>query len=99
MTPSEQNVAIAEVCGYVYHMGSPGEFGYWTYNNKPAWLPDYHSDLNACARFEDFIYKNHELLVVYESWLCDNVEHPIIATASKRCEAGLRALKLWKEKE
>jgi hypothetical protein len=55
MTPEQQNIAIAEACGWA----NPAAYPYqnWKHptlpsRNTPTGRPSYYSDLNACAEFE-----------------------------------------------
>jgi hypothetical protein len=54
MTPEQQNIAIAEACGWKpCHKGCEGRT--WRFPDDSGCqlsVPLYHSDLNACAEFE-----------------------------------------------
>jgi hypothetical protein len=68
MTPEQQQIAIAEVCGwtqceYVASLnlakGIPpinNSLKYGTYENGMAQLPDYLNDLNACHEMEQVLF-------------------------------------------
>lgn len=94
MSPEEQRIAIAEVCGW--------KTGY---RDPEAWhpLPDYPNDLNAMHDAEKTLDRNQ--LERYADILCDefydgfdpDIVAVITATAAQRAEAFLKTLNLWKE--
>jgi len=104
MTPEQQRIAIAKVCGY-----RDGEL-------KPFWLappigkpfkacgvnnlPDYLNDLNAMHEAEKVLYGNlwqpyHDKLAMINCNARCGSYPAIDATAAQRAEAFLRTLNLW----
>lgn len=100
MTDNEIREALAETQGYerradgfwreVGHVGSCG-------------IPDYPSDLNACAQFEATLSRDER--ITYRKFLylvvLDDPNNPdndtTFATPPQRCEAFLRVKGLWRE--
>ena len=104
MTPEQQQIAIAEACGWekANHLG----LGWWRHPvEKTACttddLPDYVNDLNAMheaekvievimhERGDDYAYGDKLVEVTQDV-------RPIRATAAQRAEAFLKTLNFWK---
>jgi hypothetical protein len=107
MKPKEQRIAIAKACGWEKKYSSMYDKKCW-YNElgtKVAptqdQLPDYLNNLNAMHEAEKTLsddqfmdyHGNLGCLGDYGSWWNKNLTH---ATASKRAEAFLKTLNLWK---
>ena len=101
MKPEEQNITIAEACGWIK--------GQWPLDAscKKVWIfpehiPNYYGDLNACHEMEKVLHSNLQMWWDYCSELSRIVpatlgnESHVHATAPQRCEAFLRTLNLWK---
>lgn len=115
MTPTAQNIAIAESLGYF--PGSHcfeqqiGEYEYEHRGDCPCggtgWnIPDFISDLNACHKFEQAL--TDEEYLRFSTTLRDIVAKSkgfippyrhLSATAPQRCGAYLRTKGLWYEDE
>ena len=103
MSPEPQRIAIAEACGYELRPD-----GYWREKGMvgSCGIPDYLHDLNACHEFEKVLDKMPDIhergvgicgaIEVYEDELLGICDHPIRATAAKRCEAFLKTINKWK---
>lgn len=101
MSPQEQNIAIAEACGWKRPFGNTGD---WERPDgsmaRHLSIPSYHSDLNACAEFEATLTPIQE---EFYRLKLSSITHRggrdrnVFATAPQRCEAFLRTLNLWKE--
>lgn len=108
MKPEQQQIAIAEACGWAKceHLASldlttgippvnnPPKYG--TYENGRAQLPDYLNDLNAMHEAEKVL--THEQFDDYYVRLCIVMSRPYHATAAQRAQAFLRTLGLWEER-
>ncbi len=105
MTPEEQRIKIAEVCGWK-------PYGYrYELNWHEGWingakvvdvLPDYIADLNAmhgaemfCITIDDNRTFNFRCFLT--KILGSDIEFLVHATAAQRAEAFLRTLNLWKD--
>lgn len=115
MTTEQINVAIAESMGWVkLDKRVPSVVpngGYYEYQNGDVFrhqLPNYCSDLNACADFERTLtpdesadyYCTHLPDVVgadTDDWMHKQLPKLASATALQRCEAYLRVKELWVE--
>ena len=111
MTPEEINRAIAEYLGWKEHESCPG---IWYSPTRAqlteAWVPKYHSDLNACHEMEKALtdeqwslYCEHlycaataRLLPQLDEFLYEDLRVLTHATAPQRCEAFLRTIGKWK---
>lgn len=102
MTPEQQRIAIAELCGWKWDgqfTPNPEVCG-WIRTNDIFWsrLPNYPADLNACARVAKLLGTSAEWSRKYIDFLKEvGAFEGIEATAPQRCEAILRALGLWVE--
>jgi hypothetical protein len=103
MTPEQQRVAIAEVCGK-WHSGWPHE--YINQADRLRHIPNYPFDLNAMHEVEQVltddqwpIYRDEIRLVVLGPirMVSDWCKSDIHATASQRAEAFLRTIGKWEE--
>lgn len=110
MTPEQQRIAIAEVCGWKPHPDGvgyyQGEFSIWR-SAKP--LPDYLTDLNAMHEAEkvltaiqwaEYTMNLGAIFVrmgVCKTWSDDGSVMAISATAAQRAEAFLRTIGKWKD--
>lgn len=106
MTPKQQQIAIAEACGWVHHNMRPSEMERhqkkWRYVSD---LPDYLNDLNAMHEAEKAgvkLFKSKSEREEYwndlEQWLDALTDgNAPFATAAHRAEAFLRTIGLWKE--
>lgn len=112
MSPEQINVAIAEACGFSDIIGGHGFHqkmsdekskecgGRWRFS-----IPDYHTDLNACAKMEKWLRgtdeQYHNDPVIHERWRSyqDYLTRKfgVSAPAPDRCEVFLKVLGLWKE--
>lgn len=121
LTPQEQNILVAESVGFTKHIskydcfGEQGEVDTWKlFNNKGECivngLPNYHSDLNACAELEKTLTtKEQRDSYVRYLYCIKNKAMPFEATvlwaqfdlvsviAPQRLEAYLRVKGLWKD--
>ena len=108
MKPEDQQIAIAELRGYIWDDGRPKISGWWTDPNgfqvswggdKPRSLQqiegvDYLNDLNACAEMENHL--PHGKRKLYEE--CLNLYGTgVFSDAAERREAFLRILNRWKQ--
>lgn len=114
MTADEQRVAIAKACGWNPDPSDRRPDESWGFSTRfPEWvhlhhLPDYLSDLNACAEMEKTL--SYEELYDYWSHLEDIVEElpkdetspnevewwQFHASAPQRCKAFLLTKGEWK---
>ena len=107
LTPEEQRVKIAELCGFVKNPKSWEREGlYHTWWNKKGeepeqeyhnWqLPDYLNDLNDCHEFEKTltgIAFYHYYAVLAQICLDEgDVGHVVSAPAAQRCKAFVLTL-------
>lgn len=108
MTPEQQRIAIAEVCGYrkfeivdgiIYANHRKLESN----STSKASIPDYLNDLNAMHEAEGAqgwhdinSVKGQANYLCYCSWLKGITTRVVVATAAQRAEAFLRTLNLWK---
>jgi hypothetical protein len=104
MSPEEQRIAIAEVCGWTPYDGWNLA---WTHKNGPAgiaipakYLPDYLNDLNAMHEAEKVLTREQQR--TYTKLLHpEHINHlsadwcVLHATAAQRAEAFLKTLNLW----
>lgn len=102
MTPEEQRIAIAEVCGWTkvpmtatlwQHEAFPGQLF------EPGELPDYLADLNAMHEAEKVLTRGQRIRFVSElcgivgvKWRPTSHFDSIHATAAQRAEAFCRTL-------
>ena len=108
MTPEQQQIAIAEACGW--NLGYTGKLFWVTdvHGIRSGWsnlrecsvdaLPDYLNDLNAMHEAEkSCIVGQHDMEYreALES-LCGQYSVIYHATAAQRAEAFLKTLNLWK---
>ena len=104
MTPTEQNIAIAEACGLtnvkpvvvqnVAHQGDDRTVGI---SSDSGWIPDYLSDLNAMHEAEKTLTKEQRRKYVRTLFQTTNTDWDShCATAAQRAEAFLRTLGKWK---
>jgi hypothetical protein len=109
MTQDQQQIAIAEACGWTAKQDSNG---WWRAVNKltgnamaarlserSVWsvgIPDYLDDLNAMHEAEKVLDFN-QLRDMEDSVSFQFAVYPFHATASQRAEAFLRTLGLWTE--
>ena len=93
MTPEKQRIAIATACGWTDTQIIDGKYGQTD-------VPDYLNDLNACHEMEKTLRPitaaRYHQLIQTRLKSCDLA---IGATSSLRCEAFLRTLGLWEEKQ
>jgi hypothetical protein len=81
----------------------------WKNGRRTAYkddIPSYGTDLNACREFEVVLAQMPDIHVagvgvcsaidIYEDNLLEICDHPIRATAAKRCEAFLKTINKWK---
>lgn len=104
MTPEQQRIAIAEVCGWKFdskaHDGTPMGIKPNRMRTAGCRIPDYLNDLNAMHEAEKLLTPGpwhayeYKLGVVTKR---DGVSL-IHATAAQRCEAFLKTLGKWEEK-
>lgn len=95
MTPAEQNIAIAEACGWkaenCWHPCNCLD----EYHSEGHWLdselPSYTTDLNAMHEAENWLRTQGVLWVDYENRITK------CATAAQRAEAFLRTLGKWRD--
>lgn len=112
MNPEEQQIAIAEACGWCWTYGPYTAFGasqplkVWRAPNGEGhgihpMLPDYLNDLNAMHEAEKML--SDMQLRVYDKWLCGRrfikalETYAWHATAAQRAEAFLRTIGKWKD--
>lgn len=103
MNPTDQRIAIAEACGWVY-LGSTclkhKAWKNWYHHKKTKFrrVPDYPNDLNAMAEAEA-VMDERDLTYHYGHFLYNIVVpfelQPFRASAAHRAEAFLRTLNLW----
>jgi len=106
MKPEEQQIVIAEACGWTEFWETERQG--WRSQNPDGsgdnFLPDYLSDLNAMHEAVKTLPQN--IKPRYFACLCSVVSGAISlygyseateATAAKRAEAFLKALELWDE--
>lgn len=114
MTPTQQNIAIAKVRGWVdIHKLDNGVSYGWHPTKHPqnqfkyeAPLPLYTTDLNACAEMERTLTEDQHDAFRRELWevIASQKQYPterdfVSATAPQRAEAFLRTLGLFEEVE
>jgi hypothetical protein len=108
MTPDQQRIAIAEICGWRLVEDNPDFEPYWedpkgnmiAVGSAMHRLPDYLSDLNAMHEAEETFQDNATLWHKYASIIDkDYVNQPytIGAAAAQRAEAFLRTVGRWEE--
>lgn len=108
VTPESQRIAIATACGWkrsTNYCSDGTQVGhYWLSKDGESNndIPDYLSDLNACAEFEKTLtgsQRNDYYSALYDMqtsrFVSDVMFHAMCATAPQRCEAFLRTLSLW----
>jgi hypothetical protein len=107
VTPEEQQIAIAEACGWT-KIGWNGVYQNWlgvslSEERDKHPIPDYLNDLNAMHEAEIGIepptFKKYSSVLIADviGWSAYNNEHIAIrATAAQRAEAFLKTLNLWK---
>lgn len=115
MTNEEINIAIAESLGWtkivvneIRIVGAPPKCPP-PYDEYGLLVPNYAADLNACHEIEKTL---DEMLAVhirgvgvctkaeiYYDMLGGLCDQPVRATARQRCEAYLRTIGKWKEKQ
>lgn len=109
MDKDEQQIAIAEVCGWRNFLPYGGKLhGYEPNGNGNLKLvPDYTKDLNAMHEAEKILKTDTQQNRYYGeiadiTWGCEETGHrqvvfnQLVATASQRAEAFLRTMNLWK---
>ncbi len=117
MKPEAQRIAIAEACGWRRESDFPWN-GLWYHPNAPQCgdgrycdeeeLPDYLSDLNACAdmtkpldAFQWEIYREELAEICTPLSQCRDKEQQykfaMEATAAQRAEAFLRTIGKWED--
>lgn len=113
MKPEEQQIAIAEACGWTavgLRLATTNRVTPIT-GRHPIYkdileIPDYLNDLNAMHEAEKVLEPDLfgkycltlQKITSYENWFeVENRFHLIHATASQRAEAFLKTLGLWKE--
>ena len=98
MKPEEQNITIAEACGWIK--------GQWPLDAscKKVWIfpehiPNYYGDLNACHDAEMSMgeYKRGKFWEVLCEIMNFQDKEMIHATAPQRCEAFLKTIGKWRE--
>lgn len=115
MKPEEINRAIAEWCGWTHLERSgillpdPPWRGYPHHDaivGQKQQIPNYYSNLNACAEFEKALTTMHQrvdYLNTLEGICFSGDQNPdtwfdqVTASPPQRCEALLRTLGLWRE--
>jgi hypothetical protein len=106
MTPEAQRIAIAEACGWRTQPDSQGKRWEDTSALEDGWfyeseLPDYLTDLNACAEFEATLtaeeYSAYHHVLVHDICAHPSSVRPLSATAAQRCEAFLRTIGKWND--
>jgi len=104
MKPEQQNIAIAEACGWteISDWGAGGVNGKHPTEPWTEVIPDYLNDLNAMHEAERTL--NPSLAAGYArtltsiAWQSEQpVFAPISATAAQRAEAFLRTIGKWTE--
>ena len=102
MKPEQQQIAIAEACGWKYHKNvthAPDKAFWWSKNPE---FPDYCNDLNAMHEAEKVL--PHQLSHIdywqkgygrFQTLLAELTITPYSATAAQRAEAFLKTLGLW----
>jgi hypothetical protein len=114
MTPEQQQIAIAEACGWTNikqgidrHPCMQQEIDYGPTGFRPdgqaeCYLPDYLSDLNAMHKAEKVLKPEQYFTFQVElARAVDTITYPLNfailhATATKRAQAFLKTLNLWK---
>ena len=107
MKPEEQQIAIAEACGWEYHeaISESGDLEFWV--RGPEWsykLPDYLQDLNAAHDMETTLWptskwSRYKMIL---RRVCERDKDMfgafdrVRATAAQRAEAFLKTLNIWK---
>jgi len=105
MTPEQQQIAIAEACGWKYEPRRLSINGILIEDSYPwisptgardyiSQLPDYLTDLNAMHEAEKVKIIGTEYESDYCMYLYENA-HQCFATAAQRAEAFLRTLNLY----
>jgi hypothetical protein len=102
MTPEQQQIAIAEACGWTYKpdVNFWERIGQLLHGDKgqPTYLPNYLNDLNAMHEAENTVIKPQGLWYQYCLRLEGrSFEESIGTTASQRAEAFLRTIGKWQE--
>jgi len=109
MTPEQQRIAIAEVCGFVKDLNCVANETDVFWRNPAGQiffrgeLPNYLSDLNAMREAEHILFSSTEPL--WDAFVehlynlgyrgSSAAKYAIHATSSQRAEAFLRTLNLW----
>ena len=110
MSPEEQRIVIATVCGWEKEPCEVVPVTWGASCKKPTWyfihqLPDYLNNLDDMNAAEKILWESPELLELYEEALqriylnkvgYSGAAYWFMSSASTRAEAFLKTLNLWK---
>lgn len=104
MTPEQQRIAIAEICGWKeirQHPKTRVWFAIPPPDRKPqhdVLLPDYLFDLNAMHEAEMWLRETYPAKFAKYLFQLRKIAHPEpeCATVAQRAETWLKAINLWK---
>jgi len=104
MTPEQQQIAIAEACGWTHH--TIDDHTYWWHEENNKTLPPDDDGMRSCPDYLNDLNAMHEAEKVLRPILSEryyrrlreqigSYDLAISATAAQRAEAFLRTLNLW----